>query len=219
MNITWLGQSCFKFEEKIGSNTVTVITDPYNNSIGLKMSKIKADLVSVSHDHEDHNNISAIESADENDLVIIDRPGEYEVKGVFVYGIGAYHDKKQGSERGKTNMFLFEIAGINILHLGDLAVPLSDKQLEKIGEVDILLIPVGGKETLNAQEAVDVVSQIEPRIVIPMHYKIPGLELDIETVDKFKSLMGGKAEVLPKYKIAKKDLPPEDIQLIILEKS
>lgn len=218
MNITWLGQSCFRIEEKIGSQPVVIITDPFDNSIGLKLSKQKADMVSVSHNHSDHNNFMAITGAEDKPPVVIDRPGEYEVKSVFALGIGSYHDKAQGDELGKSVMFKFDIDGIKVLHLGDLGTSLSDAQLERIEDIDILLIPVGGKYTLNAKEAAEVVREIEPRIVIPMHYKIPGLNVDIDGVEKFQKEMGSKAEVLPKLKISKKDLPADEIKLIILQK-
>jgi len=218
MNITWLGQSCFRIEEKIGSQTVTIITDPYDGSIGLKLPKQRADLVSISHNHPDHNNYLAIGGAEDKAPVIIDRPGEYEVKSVFALGIGSYHDNEQGAKLGKSVMFKFDIGGIKILHLGDLGTSLSDAQLERIEDIDILLIPVGGRYTLNAKEAAEVALEIEPRIVIPMHYKIPGLNVDIDGVEKFQKEMGSKAEFLPKLKISKKDLPQDEVKLIILQK-
>ncbi len=219
MNISWLGHSCFKMEEKIGSQLVTIITDPYDDSVGFRLPKMKADLVSVSHDHFDHANSAAVSGIDSALPIVIDRPGEYEVKGVFVQGIGAYHDKKQGAERGKSVMFMFDIGGINVLHLGDLGTTLSDQQLEKIDDIDILLIPVGGNYTINAKEAAEVVRQLEPRIVIPMHYKIPGLKIDIEGVENFKKEMGGKAETLNKLKVNKKELPQDECRLVLLEKT
>ena len=219
MDITWLGHSCFKIEGKIKGQPVIVVTDPYDNSTGLKLPKVKADLVSVSHAHEDHNNYAGFSGTEEALPLLIDRPGEYEVKGVFATGIGSYHDKKQGEERGKSVMFRFDLDGIKVLHLGDLGTALSGAQLERIEDVDILLIPVGGKYTIDAKEAAAVVRQIEPRIVIPMHYSIPGLKLDIDGVEKFKKEMGNKVEVLNKLKIAKKDLPQDEIKFIILEKS
>lgn len=218
MNITWLGHSCFKIEEKIKGNLITVVTDPYEKQLGLRLPKTKANLVTVSHDHFDHNNVDGIIGLEENEPFVIDRSGEYEYKGVFVTGIGAYHDKKEGAERGKVVMCKIEINGISILHCGDLGTSLSDAQLEKIGDVDILLIPVGGLYTVNAKEASEVVRQIEPRIVVPMHYKIPGIDLDIDDVKAFSKEMGNGSEVLNKLKIAKKDLPAEEIKLVILEK-
>jgi L-ascorbate metabolism protein UlaG (beta-lactamase superfamily) len=219
MNITWQGQSCFKIEEKIKGETVTVVTDPYTKEVGFKMPKTRAHIVTTSHDHFDHNNVEEVQSLDDAPVTIFERPGEYEVKGVFIGGIGSYHDKKEGAERGKSIMFKFDFDGIKVLHLGDLGTTLSEKQLEMIGDVDILLIPVGGKYTINAKEAADVVKQIDPRIVVPMHYKIKGLSVDIEGNEAFIKEMGNNAETLPKLKINKKDLPQEATKLVILEKN
>ena len=218
MNITWLGQSCFKIEEKVNGNLVTVITDPYDKTIGLRLPKTKANLITVSHNENDHNNVEAILGLEENDPFIIDRSGEYEYKGIFVNGIGSFRDKKEMEGLGKSVMFRIEIGGISVLHCGDLGTKLSDAQLEKIGEVDILLIPVGGTYTLNAKDAAEVVRQVEPRLVVPMHYKIPGLDLDIADVKAFSKEMGNGSDVLSKLKVNKKDLPVEEIKLVILEK-
>lgn len=133
-------------------------------------------------------------------------------------GIGAYHDKKEGAERGKSTIFKIEVGDLTVVHLGDLGTSLSDRQLTKIGDVDILLIPVGGKYTITAKEAVEVVRQIEPRIVIPMHYKLPGLKIDLDGPEAFIKEMGGVSERLPKLKVSKKDLAAEETKLIILEK-
>jgi len=219
MNITWLGQSCFKIEEKLTGNNVVIVTDPYTKEVGFKLPKTRADIVTVSHDHFDHNNYADVLGVDEDRPMLFDRPGEYERKGIFINGIGSYHDKKEGAERGKSIMFKFDIGGINVLHLGDLGTKLSDAQLSKIENVDILLIPVGGKYTIDAAEAAEVIRQVDPRIVIPMHYKIPGLSVDIDKIDKFEKEFGAKAEKMAKLKIAKKDLPVDETKLVILEKS
>lgn len=217
MNISWLGHSCFKFEEKIKGIPVVVITDPYSKSTGFRLPKLQADILTVSHFDENHSNLEIVSGIDSPKPMIFDRPGEYEVKSVFVNGIGAYHDTKQGVEKGKVTMFKFEIDGVTILHCGDLATTLSDAQLAKIEEIDILLIPIGGKNTLDGKKAAEVVKQIEPRIVIPMHYSVANSKIELDTLEKFKQEIG-KGEVLPKLKISKKDLPQEDTKVIILEK-
>jgi L-ascorbate metabolism protein UlaG (beta-lactamase superfamily) len=219
MNIYWLGHSCFKIEEKINGLAVTIVTDPYGASLGLKMTKTKADIVTVSHGHDDHANVGAINGIEKDMPMVFDRPGEYEVKNAFITGIGAYHDKKEGAERGKSTMFLIDLDGVKVLHLGDLGTALSDQQLEKIGEVDVLLVPIGGKYTINATEAAEVVRQIEPRIVIPMHYKTPELKIEIDGLDKFKKEMGNKFETLDKLKVSKKDLPQDEVKVVILGKN
>jgi len=214
MTITWLGQSCFKIQ---GSD-VTLITDPYNAEVGFKLPRLTADIVTVSHDHFDHNNAAGV-SGENGAPFLIASPGEYEIKGVFVYGIPFWHDKSEGKDRGQTVAYRIEMEGISVAHLGDLGHTLSEEQVAQLDGVDILLIPVGGKWTIGASEAVEIINEIEPRIVIPMHYKIPGLKTDVEPVDKFLKEMGAsKAERLPKLKIAKKDLPQEETKLILLEK-
>jgi L-ascorbate metabolism protein UlaG (beta-lactamase superfamily) len=213
MYITWLGHSCFKLQDKTSADGVTLVTDPYENKIGLKMPSFNADIVTISHDHYDHNNLKAIRGNPK----VISLPGEYDIKGVLVQGVRSFHDNKGGVERGGNVMYRIEIDGVSIVHLGDLGAALDAKQLEKLAGTDILLIPVGGKFTIGAKEAVEVVSQIEPRIVIPMHYKTPGLTVDLDGVDKFIKELGVKPREEEKLKIMKKDLPVEDMELIILK--
>jgi L-ascorbate metabolism protein UlaG (beta-lactamase superfamily) len=213
MIITWIGHSCFKIQDKVGPDGVTVVTDPFDKSIGLKPPSFEADIVTVSHDHYDHNNVKALRGQP----YVIDIAGEYDVKGVVVYGIQSYHDEKQGQERGNNIIYRIEMDGIAVSHLGDLGHVLDNKQLEALAGTDILLIPVGGKYTLDAKKAVEVVSQIEPRIVIPMHYKIPGLKLDIAGADEFIKELGLKPEELDKLKISKRDLPAEEMEVVVLK--
>lgn len=212
MYITWLGQSCFKLQDKIGPDGVLLVMDPYSDEIGLKMPRFEADIMTVSHDHYDHNNTGAIRG---NPLVI-NGAGEYEAKGIFIEGVEAWHDDKNGQERGQNIIYRVEMEDISVTHLGDLGHILDSKQLEKLEGTDILLIPVGGKYTINAAKAVEVVSQLEPRIVIPMHYKVPGLKVDIEGVEKFIKELGLKPRTEEKLKISKKDLPQEDMELVVL---
>jgi len=212
MYITWLGQSCFKLQDKIGPDGVLLVTDPYEDKIGLKMPHFEADIVTISHSHYDHNNIGAIRG----NPFIINTAGEYEIKDVFVEGVESAHDEKEGSERGENIIYRIEMEDISITHLGDLGHVLDAKQLEKLEGTDILLIPVGGKYTINAAKAVEVISQIEPRIVIPMHYKIPGLKEDFDGIEKFIKELGIKPRNEEKLKISKKDLPQDDMELVIL---
>ncbi len=213
MIITWLGQSCFKIQDKIGTDGVTIVTDPFDKKYGLKVPNFEADIVTVSHNHEDHNNVKALRGAP----FVITTAGEYDIKSIMVEGVEAYHDEKQGAERGKNIIYRIEIDDITIVHLGDLGHVLDDKQLEKLVGADILLIPVGGKYTIDAKKAVEVVSQVEPRMVIPMHYKIPGLKLDIEGVEKFVKEMGVKPTEEDRLKISKKDLPQDEMELVVLK--
>ncbi|HZJ41730.1 MAG TPA: MBL fold metallo-hydrolase [Patescibacteria group bacterium] len=212
MIITWQGHSCFKIQDKSGPDGITIITDPFNKEIGIKPPNCEASIVTVSHDHEDHNNVGALRGKP----FVIDCAGEYDVQGVFIEGVDSYHDDKEGAERGLNIIFRMEIDDISVAHLGDLGTPLSVVQLEKLAGTDILLIPVGGKYTLDAKGAVEVISQIEPRIVIPMHYKVDGLKLDIDPVEKFIKELGIEPTREEKLKISKKDLPQEDMELVIL---
>ena len=213
MIITWLGQSAFKLQDKASADGITVVTDPYGKETGLKMPSFEADIVTVSHDHADHNNVDALRG----NPFIIDCAGEYDTKGILIEGIDSYHDEEEGKLRGGNIIYRIEIDDISIVHLGDLGHVLSNEQLEKLVGTDILLIPVGGKNTLDAKKAVEVISQIEPRIVIPMHYKVEGLAYeDFDSIEKFVKELGIEPSREDKLKISKKDLPQEDMELVIL---
>lgn len=214
MNISYFGHSCFKIEEKIDNENVVIITDPFSKEVGLKVPSLEADIVSISHNHYDHNNASALRGSP----FVVDSAGEFDVKGVIIEGLYSYHDGHQGTELGSNIIFRFDVSNLSLVHLGDLGEVLNNKQLEKIGGVDILFIPVGGKYTLDAKKAVEVISQIEPRIVIPMHYQTPALNIkDIDPVDKFVKELGLSPEYEEKLKITKKDLPSEDTRLVIFK--
>ncbi len=212
MIITWYGQSCFRLQNKSVAGGVTVATDPFDKKIGLKVPNFEADIVTVSHDHNDHNNVKALRG----NPFIINTAGEYDVKSVAIQGVEAYHDEKKGAERGVVVIYRIAIDDISVVHLSDLGHVLNDKQLEVLVGTDVLLVPVGGKYTLDAKKAVEVVSQIEPRIVIPMHYQIPGLKIAIDGIEKFIKELGIKPTYEEKLKITKRDLPQEDMELVIL---
>ncbi|MBD3247904.1 hypothetical protein GF382_01280 [Candidatus Falkowbacteria bacterium] len=212
MIITWIGQSCFKIQDKVGPEGKTLVTDPFDKSIGLKAPNFESDVATVSHDHYDHNNVSSLRG----EPFVIDSPGEYDVKGIMVQGIASFHDDKNGEERGENTIFRIEMDDLTIAHLGDLGHELTDEQLEELEGVDILLIPVGGVFTIDSKKAVKVVSQIEPRIVVPMHYKIKGLNENIDPVDKFIKELGVNPTNEEKLKINKKDLPQEGMELVVL---
>ena len=213
MIITWLGHSCFKIQDKSGSDGITVITDPFDKSTGLKVPRLEANIITVSHNHHDHNNIGAIKGSP----FIVNGAGEYEVSGVFIEGVDAYHDEEQGAERGKNIMYRIDIDDMSVAHLGDLGHSLDAKPLDKFEGTDILRIPVGGNYTIDAKKAVETVSQVEPRIVIPMHYKTTGLKIDLDSIDKFIKELGLKPTYEDKLKISKKDLPQEDMELVVLK--
>jgi len=211
MVITWYGQSCFKIQ----SGNVVLFTDPFDKEIGLTPPRGQADIVTISHNHHDHNNAEALN----NEALVINGPGEYESKGVEINGIFSFHDDKEGKERGINTIYVIEMEGIKIGHLGDLGQSkLKAEQVEAIDGVDILLIPVGGIYTIDGEAAVDIINQIEPRIVIPMHYKIPGLTIKIDGVDVFLKEMGiAKKEAVDKLTIKKKDLPEEETQVVVMK--
>jgi L-ascorbate metabolism protein UlaG (beta-lactamase superfamily) len=213
MMISYLGQSCFKLQDKLGPEGVTLVTDPFAKEIGFKVPNFEADIVTVSHQHRDHNNSGALRG----DPFVIDTPGEYDIKGVMVQGVETFHDAKGGAERGKNIVYRIGMDDLTIVHLGDLGHILTDEQLEQVDGVDVLFVPVGGKVTLDAKMAVEVIGQLEPRIVIPMHYKFPGEKFELDPVEKFIKELGVQPRREEKLKIAKKDLPQEGMDLVILE--
>ena len=182
------------------------------------MPRLAGDIVTVSHDHGDHNNTEAVKATGEIEPFLITGPGEYEIKDTFVYGIAAHHDDEKGGDRGNNTIYRIEMDGISMAHLGDLGHQLTSEQIEKLEGVDILFIPVGGKYTIDGKQAVSVISQLEPRLVIPMHYKIPGLKVDLDDLSVFCKEIGiCPTSPIGKFKIIKKDLPQEDLQVITLE--
>jgi len=209
MTITWYGHSCFRLENK----DVSVLTDPFYPEIGLRPPKIKDAIILVSHQHYDHNNIEGMPG----DSFLAKGPGEYEAKGVFIKGIQSFHDKSQGQERGLNTIFVIKMEDMVLVHLGDFGQEkLSEEQIEKIGEVDILMVPIGGTYTANYKEAVELIHEIEPKIVIPMHYKIEGLKLDIDGPEKFlKEISLTPEKVERSCKIQKKNLPAEEMKLFM----
>ena len=176
MDVTWLGHGCFRLRGR----SAAVVTDPYPPSIGLKLQRLDADLVTVSHEHENHNYTQAVRDAYE-----IRGPGEYEVAGVSVIGVPTFHDAEKGAKQGRNTVYLIEIDDVRVCHLGDLGHKLDDAEAEAISSPDVLLVPVGGHTAINAVQAAEVVRQLEPRYVVPMHYAIPGLKLELDTLDRF----------------------------------
>ena len=216
MNILWHGQACFEITATLAKNSqVKIVIDPYSEEIGLKLPKLAADIALATHSHYDHNNVRGVGGSP----FIIDGPGEYEVKGVFIQGVHSWHDEKEGQERGSNTIYTIDVEEIRLCHLGDLGQSeLSSEQLEKIGEVDILLMPVGGVYTIDAKVALKIMSQIEPKITIPMHYALPKLKVKIDGVDKFLKTIGVKAvEPLPKLSLKKKDLSEGTAKVVLLK--
>lgn len=216
MKITWYGQSFFQIlTKKKKEAPVKIVIDPFNEKIGLRVPALKADILLFTHRHHGHDNIKIIKG----NPFLISGPGEYEVKKVFIQGTPAFYDKSEEKEKGKITIYTIQTEGMKVCHLGDLGQKeLSPEQLEKIGDVDILMIPVGGVYTISAKEATKIISQLEPKIVIPMHYKIPKLKIKLEGLQKFLKVMGMKTpETTKQLSIRKKNLPIEGMKIIILK--
>ena len=212
MIISYLGHSCFKIQDKLGVEGKTITTDPFDKVVGLKVPNFESDIVTVSYDYGSYNNTKVLRG----DPFVIDSSGEYEISGIMVQGISSKHDDKKGAERGENILYRIELDGITVAHLGSLGYVLTDEQLEQLEGVDILLVPVGGKHAFDYKKAVEVVSQIEPRIVIPMQYNVKGLKIDIDDETKFIKELGIEPTREDKLKINKKDLPQEGMELVIL---
>lgn len=209
MFLSWLGQSCFRLEGK----DVSLLIDPFSKEIGLRAPRVRDALVLVTHQHYDHANLEGVSS----ETMVIDGPGEYEAKEVYVHGIKSFHDNVQGTLRGLNTIYVVKLEEITLCHLGDLGQEkLDDQQLDLIGNVDVLMVPVGGKYTINYKEAVGIVGQIEPKIIVPMHYKVPGLTIDLETADKFLKEIGLEPEKTDRLKITAKTLPQEEMKLAVI---
>ena len=215
MEIIWHGHSFFEIKSKENKNQVKIAIDPFSDEIGLKVPKVEADILLISHDHYDHNNKSAISG----NYFLIDQPGEYEVRGVFVKAIRSFHDKAAGKERGENLIFTIETEDLRVCHMGDFGQKeLEEKQIEEIGGVDVLMIPVGGIYTISAKEAIKILEELEPKITIPMHYSLPKLKIKLDSVDKFLKSLGIKSlEPIKKLSIKKEDLSPEEAKIVLLE--
>jgi len=203
MEIIWYGHSCFRLTER---GMATVVTDPYENSIGYEPLKLKADIVTVSHDASGHNYIDAVKGASH----IITGPGEFEIGGVFITGVQTDGHGKKNNGQTRNTLYVFDYDGITVAHLGDLKQVPTQTEVEALGTVNVALVPVGGGGGLNAAKAAEVVSLLEPNIVVPMHFATPDVKLKLETLDKFLKEMGlGTADKQPSLKATRNNLPEE----------
>jgi L-ascorbate metabolism protein UlaG (beta-lactamase superfamily) len=217
MTITYHGHSTFKIKGKIG----TVVTDPFNDDIGLTLPKMSADIITVSHDHSDHNAVSTLTgTARRKNPFIVTDAGEYEVGGISVFGVQTFHDETEGSDRGHNIVFTTLVDGMRICHLGDLGHELTPDQLEEIGNIDILFCPVGGKYTINPELAVKTIRAIEPGIAIPMHYKTDKHNKDVfgelKTLEEFLKVYGVNPTPVAKLDVSGKGSIPEETELVVL---
>lgn len=216
MNIQYYGHSCFKITTKPagrGQEDINAFIDPFDKSIGLRPPQGQADIVLVTHDHSDHNNVEALKGSP----VVVNIPGEYSIKGINIVGIPSFHDNNSGQDRGKNNIYLLETEDIRICHLGDLGTDLTEKQLEEIDGIDILMIPIGGGFTIDAKKAIEIIKKLEPKIVIPMHYKMNGTTVDIADEKEFCAEMGNCSAIkASKLNVKKKDLEEKQMEVIVM---
>ena len=206
--ITWLGHSCFRIKSK----DAVIITDPYDKSVGLGTLNQKGDIVTVSYDGPSHNAVAGVKG----DPYVVNGPGEFEVRGVFVTGVWSFADDKKGGDRGRNCIFLFHLDDLVVCHLGSLAHSLNTQQIEAIGEVNVLLVPLDDDKALTAARAAEVITQLEPHIVVPMHFAA-GKPEGIETLERFTKEMGIK-EYKPQDKlVAKSSDFDEGTSVVVLE--
>jgi len=210
MEIKYLGHSSFLIKTK----TAKIVTDPFDpGMVGIKFPKTEANIVTISHNHKDHNQFKNVSGINGVDPLTIDMLGEFEKLGVRIFGFQSFHDKTQGSERGENILYKFESEGISVLHCGDLGVIPEESFLETIGEIDILLVPVGGIYTIDSEEAFQLVKKVEPAIVIPMHYGSGKLAPVSDFTKKF-----GLDNLVPLPKLVyKKEEIEQEMKVVVLE--
>jgi L-ascorbate metabolism protein UlaG (beta-lactamase superfamily) len=210
VDIDWFGHSCFRLREQ----GVTIITDPYDKSVGYSIPRVRADIVTVSHDSPGHTGVSAIKG----EFKVLNRPGEYEVKGVFITGVQTWRKAgAQGEPKEENVVYVFEFNDLTVCHLGDLSQVLTQAQVEALPNIDVLIVPVGAGTALNAAEAAEVISLVEPSIVIPMHYQTPLEVVHLDPLSKFLKEMG-VTEHAPQdsLRVTHADLPRE-AQVVVLD--
>lgn len=216
MEITWYGHSCFRLTER---NYATVVTDPYDNeSIGYSALRLKSDIVTVSHDAPGHNN----RDAEKGTSHVIEGAGEFEIGGVFINGVqsdGTGSRKKKSTDQDNTarnTIYVFDYDGITVAHLGDLKQTPTQSEIESLGTINVALVPVGGGGGLNAAKAAEVISLIEPNLVIPMHYSTPAVKLSLDSLNKFIKEMGlSKPDTQPSIKVTRSGLPNETHVIVL----
>jgi len=232
MDIQYLNHSSFLIKTKYeGNKLIKIITDPFSDKIGIKFKSTEADIVLVSHDHNDHNNVDGIKGLTTKDMqdesfeshlnkpFVINTPGEFEVKGVHIKGITSYHDNKKGEVRGKNIIYTIYNEGFRVCFLGDLGHQLSDKQIEQIGDIDLLMVPVGNVFTIDPETASEVINQIEPSYVIPMHYKTENhTDSYFDGLKPLKSFLDamGSEDIKPKESFTLTKSVEEETEVVIL---
>jgi len=207
VEITWYGRACFRLKGR----RATVITDPCPPKTGFVAGKHDVDLLTMSHHHADHAYTRSISAG-----LTLTRPGEYEYADLLVTGVKTWHDATEGTERGENVIFAFEVDGVHVCHLGDLGHLLTDEQLHELGPIDVLLVPAGGQTTISPAEAAEVGAQLEPKVVIPMHFATDGGSRDLLGPETFLHEMATEPIRLPKASLTPTTLP-EETQVVLLE--
>lgn len=213
MDISYLGHSSFR----IKTRSASVVTDPFDpQMVGFKYSGVSADIVTISHDHGDHNAAGRVGDVKK----VVFGPGEYEIMGVSILGYGTFHDAVKGAEKGKNTIYVYEADGLRVAHLGDLGHVLEEDLVNELGDIDVLMLPVGGGYTIGPKEAVELVSKVEPYFVLPMHYQTSGLKQenfkDLVTAEVFIKESGLQVENLEKFSLKKEDIQEEQGTKIIV---
>jgi len=204
----WLGHNCFR----IKAREATILTDPLDRITGYAMQKQTADIVTISHEHQGHINLNGVKP----DFQVLRGPGEYELHDIFITGIRTYHDAEKGVRHGYNTIYLIEVEGIVICHLGDLGHPLTEEQAEAISECDVLLIPAGGGNVITSDQAAELIAQVAPKIVIPMQYATPNGDANLEQLAPFAKRLGMEMpEAIDKLVIRQSELP-ETARLVVL---
>lgn len=210
MRIKWLGHSCFKIASEKG---IRVVTDPFDDNVGYKLPAVETDIITLSHGHYDHNFIDCVKG----NFEVVSKVGNFYVKDIAITGVHTYHDEEQGAKRGSNIVYVFDIDGIKVCHMGDIGHVLSPSQVQMIGAVDVLMIPVGGIYTVNWEGAIEIVNQLNPSVIIPMHYKTKVLKFNLEPADefinKFENVVRAQSQII---EIKKDDLKAGDKKVYVL---
>ena len=216
MNIIWHGQSCFEIVATPAKNSqMKIVIDPFSEEAGLRIPRLEADILLVTHDNYSRDSIKAVSDSP----FLISGPGEYEIKNVFIQGVASSPGEKKEKDKDENTIYTIEAEDLKLCHLGNLIQKeLTEEQLEEIGDIDILMIPVGGSYTISAKEALRIMAQIEPKITIPMNYALPKLKIKLDRLDKFLKSLGIKTiDSLSKLTIKQKDLPSEEAKIVVLK--
>ncbi|HLH23624.1 MAG TPA: MBL fold metallo-hydrolase [Chloroflexota bacterium] len=209
MELTWLGHSCFRLRAR----DLTIVTDPFGSDLGLALGKVSADVVTVSHAEPNHNAINLVDGSPR----VVAGPGEYELAGVMITGVATPRPPGQSRDVPRNTAYLVELDEVTICHLGDLAAPLGSDQVAVVKDADVLLLPVGGHCTIDAAQAAEIAAQVEPKLVVPMHYLTPGVRLELDPVDRFCREIGA-AELTPqpRLNVTRSNLP-DQLTVVLLE--